>query len=141
MDPVGMLLAFSPAELKSRLLRITQTETETERRWTLCGRVAGPSVAVLRACWEHDHQARDGVRRLLDLRDVTFIDESGEELLSEMRSSGAEFVAAGVATKHLVESLGAAGSTSVTVYKSARQPRSRKHGALPETGGTHEKSA
>jgi hypothetical protein len=103
---VGTPLAFLARGDRPRLLRITQTETATEQRWMLCGRLAGPSVAVLRACWEHD-RAADGVRRLLDLRDVTFIDESGEELLWEMRSGGVEFVAAGVATKHLVESLGA----------------------------------
>src|SRR5271154_3355129 len=112
MGAVGKLRAFSSAGAKSRLLRITQTETETERRWTLCGRLTGPSVAVLRACWEHDHHAKDGVRILLDLRDVTFIDESGEELLSEMRDSGAEFVAAGVATRHLLENLCAPGPAS-----------------------------
>jgi len=45
------------------------------------------------------------VRRVLDLSDATLIDASGEKLLAEMRSSGAEFVAAGVATRHLLESL------------------------------------
>jgi hypothetical protein len=45
----------------------------------------------------------------VDLRDVTFIDEKGEELLSEMRSQGAEFVAAGVETKHLLKNLQARG--------------------------------
>ena len=139
MDAVGTLFAFFIRGAGSRLLRITHTETETERRWTLCGRLTGPSVAVLRACWEHDHHAVEGVRRVLDLSDVTLIDESGEELLSDMRSSGAEFVAAGVATKHLVESLSATRSTSVTVYKSAGQPHSRKHRELPGTGETNEK--
>jgi hypothetical protein len=41
----------------------------------------------------------------MDLSDVTFIDESGEQLLSEMKRAGAEFVAACVATKHLLENL------------------------------------
>jgi hypothetical protein len=41
----------------------------------------------------------------VDLSDVTFIDEGGEKLLSEMRSDGAEFVAAGVETKHLLKNL------------------------------------
>jgi anti-anti-sigma regulatory factor len=91
------------------MLRITYTETEDERRWTVCGRLTGPSVAVLRGCWEHDRRAADGVRHLLDLSDVTFIDESGEKLLAELRSSGAELVAAGVATRHVLENLGAPG--------------------------------
>jgi hypothetical protein len=36
---------------------------------------------------------------------VTFIDENGERLLSEMRSAGVEFVATGVETKHLLDNL------------------------------------
>jgi anti-anti-sigma regulatory factor len=44
-------------------------------------------------------------RAVVDLSDVTFIDQSGEMLLSEMSSDGAEFVAAGVETKHLLETL------------------------------------
>jgi hypothetical protein len=42
---------------------------------------------------------------VVDLRDVTYIDECGETLLSEMRSAGVEFVAAGVETKYLLENL------------------------------------
>jgi len=42
---------------------------------------------------------------VVDLKDVTFIDESGEALLSEMRAAGAEFIASGVETKHLLENL------------------------------------
>ncbi|MDP8988806.1 MAG: hypothetical protein M3N41_01835 [Acidobacteriota bacterium] len=39
------------------------------------------------------------------MSEVTFIDESGEKLLCEMRSEGAEFIAAGVETKHLLKNL------------------------------------
>jgi hypothetical protein len=126
---------------ESRMLRISHTETETEQRWMLCGRLTGPSVAVLRACWEHDHHPAKGVRRVLDLSDVTSIDESGEKLLAEMRSGGAELVAAGVATKHLLENLCAPGkASSVTVYRSAVQQHSRKSRAI-KRGGTSEEPA
>jgi len=88
------------------MLRITHAQTETEERWTLCGQLTGPWVGELRACWDHRRQAADGAHKVVDLSDVTFIDERGEALLSEMRTDGAELVAAaGVDTKHLIENL------------------------------------
>jgi len=90
-------------------LRITHAQTKTEQRWTLCGQLTGPWVAELRACWEHGRQVASNGHAVVDLSDVTFIDESGEKLLSEMRSAGAEFVAAGVDTKHLLKNLRAKG--------------------------------
>jgi len=42
---------------------------------------------------------------VIDLSDVTLIDKSGESLLGELRDEGAEFVATGVYTKHLLENL------------------------------------
>jgi anti-anti-sigma regulatory factor len=91
------------------MLRITHVQTETERRWTLCGQLAGPWVAELRECWDQSQQTGGETRAVVDLSDVTFIDESGEQLLSEMRSNGAEFVARGVETKHLLKHLKATG--------------------------------
>jgi hypothetical protein len=103
--------------------------------------LTGPSVALLRACWEHGHETADGVRRVLDLSDVTLIDGSGENLLAEMRNSGAEFVAAGVATRHLLENLCAPGQASgTTVRRSAGQQYSRKPRVI-KTGETNEESA
>jgi len=91
------------------MLRITHAQIDTEYRWTLCGQLAGPWVAELRVCWDHWRQAAAGARAVVNLSDVTFIDEGGEALLSEMRSDGAEFVAVGVETKHLIENLKAKG--------------------------------
>jgi hypothetical protein len=87
------------------MLRITHARTETEQRWTLCGRLTRPWVAELRASWENGRQGGVSLRTVVDLSDVTFIDESGEKLLSEMGSDGAEFIAAGVETKHLLKNL------------------------------------
>ena len=91
------------------MLRITHAKTETELRWTLCGQLTGPWVAELRACWAHNRQVAGKPHAVVDLSDVTFIDESGEKLLWEMRSEGAEFVASGVDTKHLLKNLRAKG--------------------------------
>jgi len=87
------------------MLRITYAPAETEQRWTLCGQLIRPWVAELRACWEGGRQSGVNTRTVVDLRDVTSIDESGEELLSEMGSQGAEFIAAGVETTHVLENL------------------------------------
>jgi hypothetical protein len=122
------------------MLRITQTDTETERRWTLCGRLKGSSVALLRDFWERDRHGPAGVRLVLDLSDVTSIDEGGETLLAEMRKCGAEFVAMGVATRHLLENLDAGAPSGVTVYRSAAGRHSRKSRFI-KTGETSEESA
>jgi hypothetical protein len=87
------------------MLRIIHARTDTEDRWALYGRLTRPWVAELRACWEHCRQAGSSTRTIVNLSDVTFIDESGEKLLSDMGSDGAEFVAAGVETIHLLSDL------------------------------------
>ncbi len=86
------------------MLRINYVHTEAERRWTLCGQLRGPWVEELEGCWRQ-LRGNAGARSVVDLTDVTFIDESGERLLSEMRSNGVEFVAAGVDTTHLLQNL------------------------------------
>jgi hypothetical protein len=87
------------------MLRISYVQTETERRWTLCGHLAGPWVPELHDFWEQTRSGTGGLDAVVDLSDVTFIDESGERLLSEMRSNGVMFFAAGVDTMHLLENL------------------------------------
>lgn len=87
------------------MLRINYAQTGTEQRWTLCGQLMGPWVDELADCWRQLSGVAAGSRSVVDLSDVTFIDESGEKLLGEMRSRGVEFVAAGVDTKHLLENL------------------------------------
>jgi anti-anti-sigma regulatory factor len=87
------------------MLKITNSATANEYRWILCGKLAGPWVGELRLVWDQvRHQSR-GRRYVIDLSDVTVIDKSGEELLAELREEGAEFVASGVYTRHVLENL------------------------------------
>jgi len=87
------------------MLRISYSDTGAEQRWKLCGQLAGAWVDELRSCWQYARRIAPKAAAVLDLSDVTFIDESGEQLLSDMGGSGAKFVAAGVDTRHLLDNL------------------------------------
>ena len=87
------------------MLKITNSATVDEERWILCGQLAGPWVAELRSNWDQVRDRSGSRRYVIDLSDVTLIDGSGEGLLGELRNEGAEFVARGVYTRHLLENL------------------------------------
>jgi anti-anti-sigma regulatory factor len=87
------------------MLKITNSATVSEERWILSGRLAGPWVPELRSNWDQLRDRSCGRRCVIDLSDVTLIDDSGEGLLSELRDEGAELVACGMYTKHLIENL------------------------------------
>ena len=91
------------------MLRIFYSQNEAGRKWTLCGQLAGPWVQELRLCWQQALRTAAPSRAVVDLTDVTFIDEIGETLLGEMRGVGVEFVAAGVETQYLLDNLKNAG--------------------------------
>lgn len=95
------------------MLRISYSHADGLQQWVLCGQLAGPWVQELFAFWQYTRQAAAKPRAVIDLSDVTFIDENGETLLSEMRSAGVEFVATGVANRDLLENLKSQGERSV----------------------------
>lgn len=87
------------------MLRVSYSDTADGERWNLCGRLAGPWVDELRSCWRHARGKIPLSRAVIDLREVTYIDDRGATLLSEMEEAGAELVASGVENKHLVANL------------------------------------
>jgi hypothetical protein len=95
------------------MLKITNSGTATEQRWTLYGQLTGPWVAELRSNWEQRRYESEGGKCLVDLTDVTFIDEGGEGLLQQMRNEGAEFTASGVDTKDVLENLNTGGKRTL----------------------------
>ena len=94
-----------PSQKVTSMLKITNSGTDNEQRWTLCGQLTGPWVAELRSNWEQTRSQSEGRTCLVDLTDVTFIDERGMRLLHEMRNDGAEFTASGVDTQDVLENL------------------------------------
>ena len=87
------------------MLRITNSATFNEQRWKLSGQLSGPWVAELRTNWDQVRDRARGRRYVIDLSDVTCIDQRGEGLLGELRQEGAEFIARGVYTQHVLENL------------------------------------
>jgi outer membrane protein TolC len=90
---------------ENSMLKICFSETPSEERWVLHGRLTGPWVRELRACWKKNH-GRDKQRAcIVDLSEITFIDKSGERLLRLLVREGAQCIATGVYIKHVLEQL------------------------------------
>jgi hypothetical protein len=87
------------------MLKISFTETPTEERWILHGRLNVPWVHELRTCWKKNHRTDVGRTCIVDLNEVTFIDRNGERLLAVLVREGAQCVASGIYDKHIVEHL------------------------------------
>ena len=73
------------------MLKITLHDSADEFRLCLEGKLSGPWVGELRQCWQTASSTTHGRRTVLDLREVDFVDESGEALLREMNCSRVVF--------------------------------------------------
>jgi hypothetical protein len=87
------------------MLRITIADETSEQRWTLQGRLSGPWVAQLKSNWEKSHGNNENCKCVVDVSGVTFVDLEGERVLATMIKDGAQFIATGVYTKHVLETL------------------------------------
>src|SRR3981189_3933368 len=87
------------------MLRITIAETLAEHRWTLEGRLVQPWISELKSTWTKTENARRERKCVVDLTAVTFIDKNGEKVLAELSKGGAELIATGCYTQHVVHTL------------------------------------
>jgi anti-anti-sigma regulatory factor len=88
------------------VLRITMTEESWGQHWTLQGRLSGPWVAQLKSNWKKSHCPDGMIRKcVVDVSGVTFVDLEGERVLAAMMKDGAEFIASGMYTRHILEIL------------------------------------
>jgi hypothetical protein len=67
--------------------------------------LSGPWVPELRIAWNDARSRFHASSSIVDLSNVTSLDESGEDLLREMQEDGARFVARGVDMKHVLSHL------------------------------------
>ena len=87
------------------MLRISITKTPAEMRWVLQGRLVEPWVSELKVNWKKAYRSRKVCTCVVDLSDVTSVDQAGEKLLRAMSRRGAQFIASGLYIRHVVEAL------------------------------------
>jgi hypothetical protein len=75
------------------MFRVTVTDDQAATLLDVEGRLAGPWVGELKACWEREKGRGRPIR--VRFAGATFIDASGRALLEEMSASGAELEGGG----------------------------------------------
>ncbi|HXJ33973.1 MAG TPA: hypothetical protein VMS22_08005 [Candidatus Eisenbacteria bacterium] len=81
------------------MLRITSHRRSNTVVFRLEGRLQGPWVDELSACWRQTREASSDAAVRIELVDVRFVDAAGKALLTEMHRAGVEILATGVLTR------------------------------------------
>lgn len=98
------------------MLKVTTRQDGDSITLVVEGRLAGPWVQELHDCW--GRLTEDGQKSaVVNLTGVTFIDQSGQELLQHLWQKGADLKAAGCLNNCLVDQITA----------SSRVDRSKPH--------------
>ena len=85
------------------MLKITIRDDGAYTVLELEGRLAGPWVEELKRCWRHSTNGGKPIR--IVLKEVSFIDAEGKEILAEMHHEGVELAAEGCMIKAMVEEI------------------------------------
>jgi hypothetical protein len=88
-----------------KVLKIIITESPTEIRWVLQGRLFGSQVTEVKDNWSTANRIRKGRSCIVDLEELTFLDQRGKRLLRAMSRDGAQFIANGLNHKPLIDEL------------------------------------
>jgi hypothetical protein len=84
------------------MLRITVHDNPRTLTFQLEGRLSGPWLGELEACWQSTLPCPGKPILRVDLTGVTSIDAAGKECLAALYRQGAEFIAADCLTKAIV---------------------------------------
>lgn len=88
------------------MLKITAIHGEDQPTLVLEGKLVEPWVAELQKSWAQLQGESQPREILIDLKDVTAISQSGEDLLLQMMRDGATFrCCRGLLTRHVVKQL------------------------------------
>lgn len=85
------------------MIRITAQQESLVTRLVLEGKLSGPCVDELGKCWQMCPPAE--VSLLVDLTNVSFVDDHGKELLARMHNKGIKLFSKSVMTKCLIEEI------------------------------------
>ncbi|HEV2522564.1 MAG TPA: hypothetical protein VGT24_09300 [Candidatus Acidoferrales bacterium] len=87
------------------MLKVTiNKEKDLLESWELEGKLSGDWVKELNRCWM-ERVPQPDVRLQINLKAVSFIDDSGKRLLKEMHSRGVEIKGCGCMIRAVVEEI------------------------------------
>jgi anti-anti-sigma regulatory factor len=87
------------------MLRIDTDYSSESTNFTVAGKLVGAWVIVLEECWQTAVVERPGSAIIVNLADVTFIDDAGRELLTRMCRQGVALAATGILTECIVDEI------------------------------------
>ena len=85
------------------MLKVSTKEGEGSVTFILEGRLCGAWAAEAERAWSRLLASSSGREVLLDLGGLTFVDRTGEALLTSMLARGTRVRASGVMVSHLIE--------------------------------------
>jgi anti-anti-sigma regulatory factor len=90
---------------KNAILRIATERAANVETWHLYGSLSGKMADELAVSWINTRGGENGREYVVDLKEVTSVDEHGEQVLMEMMRKGVRFVARGFYLTTLLEGL------------------------------------
>jgi hypothetical protein len=110
------------------MLRISISDSRTQRRLILEGRMIAPWVAELTTACASVKAELHGRELVIDMEKVTVISQEGENALVEMMKEGARLRGRGVFTRHVLRQLARRCKKNANEVTEARPPRARDRG-------------
>jgi len=107
------------------VIRITAQQESSTTRLFLEGKLAGRCVDELDKCWQAC--LSEEVALLVDLTNVSFVDDHGKELLARMHNKGIKLFSTSLMTKCLIEEIENTATTSGDHISSRDQLLSPHH--------------
>jgi anti-anti-sigma regulatory factor len=83
-------------------MRISTVEALNERRLVLEGKLIAPWTAELKSACEKARETLEGRRLVVDLKNLTVIDQEGENLIAALMNEGITFRCCGVFAKQVL---------------------------------------
>ena len=87
----------------TNVIRITAQQESAATRLFLEGKLSGPCVDELDKCWQTCPSGE--VALIVDLTNVSFVDDHGKELLAKMHNNGIKLFSKSLMTKCLIEEI------------------------------------
>jgi len=87
------------------MLMITEERKNGLLTFRLAGAIAGEWAEEFERCWNNAANSSDSPRVIVELKEVTFVDDKGKEVLGEMMRNGCQLIASDVLTRSIVEEI------------------------------------